>query len=296
MQRYYGQSIIIIIVFSILLLAGFFLPWVNWEGQMIPGYAMPSGNFFSVSSDKFSLDNPYPRLDTLLKIFWLIPASALAVILLAVMKKNTTAFALTAGVLALSLATVYVLFTRTLLMLGVGTSISGSLSIGFYVSVLASIGIILSGANFRPWLRLFILLIGPLAAWIGFIIIEKKTAGETYDDSSTVKSAYTVWSQDLIREFRENDSLANTKYREQILTVTGRVSETEAPNDSTINIKISDSTGSFAIFPFLAPYVEKARQLKPGDSVMIKASCSGGIYSDILETETITFKRCALIQ
>ena len=111
-----------------------------------------------------------------------------------------------------------------------------------------------------------------------------------------MKSAYTVWSQDLIREFRENDSLANTKYREQILTVTGRVSETETPNDSTINIKISDSTGSFAIFPFLDNYVEKARQLKPGDSVVIKASCSGGIYSEILETETITFKRCALIQ
>jgi hypothetical protein len=111
-----------------------------------------------------------------------------------------------------------------------------------------------------------------------------------------VESAYTVWSQDLIREFRTDEAAANQKYAEQILTVRGRISETETVNDSTINIRMSDSTGSYVIFPFLPPYLEKARALKPGDSIVIRGSCSGGMYSEILETQTISFKRCALIQ
>jgi hypothetical protein len=62
-----------------------------------------------------------------------------------------------------------------------------------------------------------------------------------------------------------------------------------------VNIKISDSTGSYVIFSFTGNYLEPAKKLMVNDSVVIKGSCSGGIYSDILETETITFKRCALL-
>ena len=38
----------------------------------------------------------------------------------------------------------------------------------------------------------------------------------------------------------------------------------------------------------------EAKMLKEGDSVSIKGSCSGGKYSSILDTESITFKRCAI--
>ena len=283
------------IVFALLLLAGFFIPWVKWDELRVPGYALPSGNFFALSSENFGLDNPYPKLDILLKLFWLVPAAALAALMLAVMKKNGSFVAILSGVLVLTMATVYFLFTKTLLMLGVGSSMSGSILPGFYLVILAGIGIILTLVRTKLWIRLLLIVLGPLAAWIGFRIIEKKTEKEKYEDTARVESKYTVWSQDLIREFRENDSLANARYREQILTVTGRISETEMPNDSTINIKMADSTGSFAIFPFVDPYFEAARQLKAGDSVVIRASCSGGIYSVILETETISFKRCALI-
>ncbi len=281
---------------ALALLGAFFLPWVQWEKFMIPGHAMPAGSFFAISAEHFGLDNPYPQLDILLKLFWLIPVAASAILILSVAGKKTTWLTGIAGVMALSLVTVYILFTKTLLLLGVGTSLLSSLSFGIYITVLASIGLILASIRKRPWFGLLLILIGPLAAWIGFGIIEKKIEKEEYDDSADVKSAYTVWAPELIREFRTNDSLANAKYREQILTVTGRVSATEVPNDSTLNIKIIDSTGSFVIFPLQSPYLEKAKLLQPGDSVVIRGSCSGGMYSQILETETITFKRCALIQ
>jgi hypothetical protein len=283
------------IIFALLLLGSFFIPWVKWESYNIPGYALPSGNFFSLSAKHFNLDNPYPNLGILLKIFWLLPAAALAALMFAVVKKNSAFASLLAGVIALTMATVYILFTRTLLMLGVGNSLLNSLCPGIYLAILGGMGIILASVRTKLWIRLFLIIIGPLLAWMGFLIIEKQIETEKYEDTANIESKYTVWGQDLIREFRENDSLANAKYREQILTVNGRISETEMPNDSTINIRIADSTGSFAIFPFVDQYFEKARKLSAGDSVVIRASCSGGIYSEILEMETISFKRCALI-
>ena len=231
-----------------------------------------------------------------MKIFWLIPVAAVAVLILEVSGKKISWSAGIAGVLALSLATVFILFTNILIMLGGVKSLSGSLSFGIYITIIAAIGLILASYRGKPWLKAALVGIGPLFTWIAFTIVERRIEKEEYSDSANVKPAYTVWAPELIQEFRTNDSLANARYREQILTVTGRITETEMPNDSTVNLKISDSTGSYVIFPFHDQYLEPAKRKKAGDSVVIRASCSGGIYSEILETETITFKRCALIQ
>ena len=88
--------------------------------------------------------------------------------------------------------------------------------------------------------------------------------------------------------------MANKKYAEKIITVNGRVTETESA-DTTINIKMIDSlTDAYIIFAFQEQHLKEAKQLKEGDSVSIKGSCSGGIYSNILETEFVTFKRCTV--
>jgi hypothetical protein len=98
----------------------------------------------------------------------------------------------------------------------------------------------------------------------------------------------------LINEFQQNDSLANAKYADKILTVNGRVSATEKV-DSTVNIKMEDeNTGAYIIFAFQPQDATTATKFEAGDSVSIKGSCSGGIYSQILETQAITFKRCAI--
>jgi len=119
-------------------------------------------------------------------------------------------------------------------------------------------------------------------------------ASEKFADTSKRKSVYTVKALDFIKEFSQNDSLANKKYANKIITVTGIVSGIESA-DTTINIKFIDTaTGSYAIFAFQEQHLNEAKTLKAGDNVSIKGSCSGSIYSDILGTEVITFKRCAL--
>ena len=146
--------------------------------------------------------------------------------------------------------------------------------------------------NKRPWLKKFLILtlIILVAGGIGVYLIFT----EKFEDTGKQAAVFTVTADELIKEFQQNDSAANKKYAEKIILVNGKIAETEAA-DSTINIKMMDTlTGSYIIFAFQEQHIKEAKQLKEGDIVSIKGSCSGGTFSKILETEYITFKRCAI--
>ncbi|MBL7703485.1 MAG: hypothetical protein JNM14_14635 [Ferruginibacter sp.] len=115
-----------------------------------------------------------------------------------------------------------------------------------------------------------------------------------YDDTATVKADYTVNAMDFIKEFKQDMAAANKKYSEKIVTVNGTVSAIEMA-DTTANIKMTDTTnGAYIIFAFQQQHLAEAKAMKEGEQVSIKGSCSNGAFSDILETEYITFKRCAV--
>lgn len=138
---------------------------------------------------------------------------------------------------------------------------------------------------------------------IGFVVLAAIGAGiywyvatDKFADTKERKASFTVSAIDFIREFEKSDSAANKKYTDKIITVSGTVSEIE-PADTTVNIKFVDTTsGSYAIFAFQEQHIAEAKTLKVGDSISIKGSCSGGVFSEILGTEFISFKRCALVK
>ncbi len=134
-----------------------------------------------------------------------------------------------------------------------------------------------------------IILIIVIAAGIYWYI-----ATEKFADTNDRQAAFTVSALDLIHEFEKNDGAANEKYMGKIVVVNGRVSEIEAA-DTTVNIKFTDaSSGSYIIFAFQDQHISDAKTVSIGDSISIKGSCSGGTHSEILDTEFIMFKRCAL--
>jgi len=90
-----------------------------------------------------------------------------------------------------------------------------------------------------------------------------------HDDTATLKAAYTVEAIPFIKEFEKDYKTANKKYAEKIIA----------------------TTGSYLIFAFQDQHMAQAKKLKPGENVLIKGSCSDGIYSDILGTYFISFKR-----
>lgn len=117
---------------------------------------------------------------------------------------------------------------------------------------------------------------------------------EKFEDTTKVKADYTVNAIDFIKEFQQNETEANKKYIEKIIIVNGIVSEIKNA-DTTANIIMTDvNSGAYIIFAFQQQHVAEARQMKVGDNVSLKGSCSGGNYSMILETEKIDFKRCVV--
>jgi len=144
----------------------------------------------------------------------------------------------------------------------------------------------------RPWLKRMLvvgLVLVAIAAGIYWYV-----ATEKFSDTTDRKAAFTVNAIDFIREFEKNESEANKKYKDKIVTVNGRVSEIEAA-DTTMNIKIIDTvSSSFIIFAFQEQHLSEPKTVKVGDTVSIKGSFSAGIFSQIMEVVKIDFKRSAL--
>jgi len=144
-----------------------------------------------------------------------------------------------------------------------------------------------------PWLKriLIVVLLGIIAAGaIAWYVFTLK-----YDNTKDVQADFTVDALSFINEFKTNEASANKKYVEKIIVVNGNISAVEAA-DSIMNVKMIDpSTGSYAIFAFQQQDLAATKALKVGDQVSIKGSCSGGTFSSILEVESISFKRCTLV-
>lgn len=143
--------------------------------------------------------------------------------------------------------------------------------------------------GYKKWLiALFVLLLaGGAVIWWIFNL--------KYADTADIKADYTVNAVDFIKEFRTDMAAANKKYSEKIIIVNGTVSEIEMA-DTTANIKMIDTAANdaYVIFAFQQQHLAEAKAMQKGDNVSIKGSCSNGAFSDILETQYITFKRCAV--
>lgn len=116
-----------------------------------------------------------------------------------------------------------------------------------------------------------------------------------FDNTNEIKPDYKVEAMTMISEFNNNSSKANAKYVEKIIEVSGSVGSIEKV-DSTANIKIIDEeSGSYLIFAFQSDQNNTIKQIKPHQKVIIRGSCSGGVYSEIMESNTISFKRCIIV-
>lgn len=143
-------------------------------------------------------------------------------------------------------------------------------------------------SGYKKWMIAGLVLLLASGTFLWYIFTEKFT------DTGMMKTDYTVKAPDFIKEFQQDMNLANKKYAEKIIVVNGTVSAVEAA-DTTVNIKMIDTTGgAYIIFAFQQQHLAEAKAMQEGDEVSIKGSCSGGAYSNILETEYISFKRSAV--
>ncbi|MEO7982665.1 MAG: hypothetical protein ABI688_01160 [Bacteroidota bacterium] len=277
---------LLFILSGVILLATYFLPWVVWGETKVGGYAMASGDFFKLSESQLDLANPFPKLSFLFFVFWLVPALAILTIVLAITNKKQVLLPFITGGLSLSLVTVYVLFSD----FGAGKPL-GLMKTGIWLHILAAIGLIVLAAQGSLLKKATWIIAGPVLVFACFKLTEKYIMNETHKETVDLKADHTIRAEDLIKEFISNDTNANKKYREKVLIVNGNTAAVDLLDDSTSTIKFADSTGSFAIFSLEKTEMEKVKGLRAGDAVSLKGICSGSIFSEILGTTSISFKR-----
>lgn len=117
----------------------------------------------------------------------------------------------------------------------------------------------------------------------------------SFNETNDSPAEFMVQSDDLIREFVIDDVAANKKYLEKVIVVNGKPAVVEIRKDSSGMIKFSDKSGSYALFSFEKDHFDKVKSLKPGATVSVKGVCSGSIYSELLSTTSINFKRSILV-
>lgn len=280
----------LIIICGAGLLISYFLPWVVWDNSKVSGYALATGDFFKASEAQLDLANPFPKLSFTFFIFWLIPVLATTIIFLTITQKKTGLLPFITGALSLSLTTLYILFTD----FGTGKNVFGLMTASIWVHLLAAICLVLFSSDGALLKKTAWLIVGPVFVFVSFKLTEKYIMNETHKETIDVKADYTIDADDLIKEFISNDTSTNKKYREKVLVVNGNASAIDILADSTSTIKFADSTGSFAIFSLEKGELEKIKNIKAGDAVSVKGVCSGSIFSEILGTTSISFKRSTL--
>ncbi len=283
---------------GLVLIGSFFFPWVSWAGTTVAGSDMPAGKFFKIAETKFGLGNPFPQLSFAFAAFWLIPVLAALAVTCNLLKKNSLIPSLLTGAISLSLVLVYFLFSKQLVQLGVDKSAWAMAKPWLFIQAIAAIAFILTAGNNNWSLKAGLILVTIAGTYIGFGMMskegEKKIFDKTFENTDSVKADYTLDAASLIKEFMTNDTATNKKYLEKVLAVNGLASAVDVAADSTSTIKFADSTGSYAIFSFEKADLNKVQAIKTGDAVSVKGVCSGSIYSEILGTTSISFKRSVL--
>jgi hypothetical protein len=259
----------------------------------VNGADMATGDFFKKSAGVSGPENPFPKLSFSFYLFWLIPVLGAISVILVLQKKKVVPFAFIAGALSLALTTVYYLFSKTLATdFSVGNGVTEMLKPAIYIHVFAAIGLIATAFPVKSIVpKIIWLIIGPVFAFTGYKMGENFIMSETHTATEKVQADYTVNAAQLIKEFISNDTATNKKYREKMLVVNGNTAAVEIQSDSASTIKFADSTGSYVIFSFEKTEFDKVKTIKNGDPVSLKGVCSGSIFSDILGTTAITFKR-----
>jgi hypothetical protein len=282
------------VLFALGTIAAFFLNWVKWGAVPVSARDMATGNFYDLSETNFGIGNPFPELVFANAIFWLIPALGAVVMLIVLLRKTYAGFyGAIAGALALGLAVMYLLFTNEMRMFDSSIQLQNALRPGFYLAVICATALILCSWQKKWVLKILFLMLPVAVSWYAFSQVKKSQLTEKTSATNTLKADHTIDALQLINEFVSADSAANAKYREKVIVVNGIISELNA-TDSTATLSMADSTGSYAIFDFEKEQAVKVKALKTGHAVSVKGLCSGSIYSDILGTQTISFKHAII--
>ena len=135
----------------------------------------------------------------------------------------------------------------------------------------------------------FLLLAAIVAAYIGYREYNRANV-----DLSAVEADLTVEAGELIREFETNDSLANNKYLNKILSVSGNIKQIDTTDDH-YTIILGDTTAMSSVRCSLdSNYRSGISGLKPGTKIKVKGAITGFKKDDLGIGSDIELNRCII--
>lgn len=139
---------------------------------------------------------------------------------------------------------------------------------------------------------LIVLLVGAaIGAYVWFFVVNK-----SHDDIDTIEAKYKVEATDLVKEFEDNHDSAWKKYNDNVLDVSGTVSNIIA-NDSLSSVVFIVNDNYEVYLEAYAKHNKEALNLKANDKVTIHGLFSGAEEPDeMLEIPgVLRLKKCSFI-
>ncbi|MBQ4819412.1 hypothetical protein [Aquimarina sp. MMG016] len=89
-------------------------------------------------------------------------------------------------------------------------------------------------------------------------------------------------SQKLLNDFENDENLANSKYLEQIIQVTGKISELSKTKENLVVTLNNDNSLGSVMCHLSVEESKKAKGLKIGENITLKGVCTGYLMDVIL--------------
>lgn len=131
-----------------------------------------------------------------------------------------------------------------------------------------------------------ILVIVLVAAGFGFYSYNKKPA-----DIRTTSANYQLTAAALLEEFNKDETVANQKYVDKVLSVQGRVSEVklDADGQATVILDCGDPMAAITC-SFYENEAGSLKNINVGTEITIKGKCTGKLMDVVLNKCSIENK------
>jgi hypothetical protein len=132
------------------------------------------------------------------------------------------------------------------------------------------------------WLS--ILLVVAMGVWYGF-----REYNRTNPDLSKVKADIQIAATDIIKEYEQNDSIADKKYLGKVVEVTGNVKKVEKAEGGYFTVVLGDAASLSSVRCAIdTTRQQDAASLTIGSSAILRGNCTGfnkdemGLGSDVI--------------
>jgi hypothetical protein len=109
-----------------------------------------------------------------------------------------------------------------------------------------------------------------------------------HDDLAKKSADHKLDARELFLAFAGDEQRANELYLNKVIEVTGTVKKLESSNGKNTQVLLSADDPMFGVICDLAPG-EPADQVKPGDLITLRGTCSGYLMD-------VALNRCVIIK